>query len=401
MCRSNIYALSVVMASSVLSVRRCDAFVSSPSRRPPSTTRLPVASTDTDDDAVINTTPPKTKPLSPLTFAGQVEAALITKFGGPGSIQRVLDSWRWAEMDYTHKQFMGPMQDPPALDPKSSHCHQLAPSYVADLTCRQFWDESQFDWAKKLADSYDDIKEEFVRATSDMDGLVKKGNNIWAGALTDDAAGYGEGWKTLVLINRGMWDPVNARLFPRTAKAVHESGVPAAEVFFASMQPGSDIKLHSDFTNFVLTSHLALVIPENGNSKCRLTIGDETRQWLEGGIMVFDTSVMHSAINESEEVRYILMFRIWHPDLTDVERDAIQFVYDRLEMPELLSEDAGTRWMAEERVKMARTFPDIGNEAKSKDGKSDFALQGRGKKGGKSKKNKKKGGGGGGRGFGA
>lgn len=355
---------------------------------------------ETDDDALINTTPPPTRPLSPLTFAGQVEAALIDKFGGAESIQRVLDSWRWAEMDYAHKEFMGPKQDPPALDPKSSNCHQLAPSYVADLTCRQFWDASQFDWAKKLESAYDEIKEEFLSVTADMDSLSKKGNNIWAGALTDDASGYGEGWKTLVLVNRGMWDPVNAKLFPKTAKTVHESGIPTTECFFASMQPGSDIKLHSDFTNFVLTSHLALVIPENGNNKCRLTIGDEERQWMEGEVMTFDTSIMHSAVNESDEVRYILMFRIWHPDLTQTERDAIQFVYDCLEMPELLSEDAGTQWMAEERVKMARLFPDVGESSKSSK-KSGFALEGRGKKGkAKGKKNKKKGGGGGG-GFGA
>jgi len=362
------------------------------------------AAAETDDDALINTTPPPTRPLSPLTFAGQMEAALIDKFGGAEPIQRVLDSWRWAEMDYAHKEFMGPRQDPPATDPKSSNCHQLAPSYVADLTCRQFWDASQFDWAKKLEISFDEIKKEFVSVTADMNSLSKKGNNIWAGALSDDAAGYGEGWKTLVLVNRGMWDPVNAKLFPKIARAVHESGIPMTECFFASMQPGSDIKLHSDFTNFVLTSHLALVIPENGNNKCRLTIGDEERQWIEGEVMAFDTSIMHSAVNESDEMRYILMFRMWHPDLTEVERDAIQFVYDCLEMPELLSEDAGTRWMAEERVKMARTFPDVGGGGgSSSDKKSGFGLEGRGRKGKKgAKKNKKKGGGGGaGSGFGA
>ena len=114
--------------------------------------------------------------------------------------------------------------------------------------------------------------------------------------------------------------------------------------------------------------------------------------------MAFDTSIMHSAVNESNEVRYILMFRIWHPDLTPTERDAIQFVYDCLEMPELLSEDAGTRWMAEERVKMARSFPDVGDSSSSKKS-GGFALEGRGKKGKKGKKNKKKGGSGGG--FGA
>ena len=63
-------------------------------------------------------------------------------------------------------------------------------------------------------------------------------------------------------------------------------------------------------------------------------------------------------------------------------------------MPELLSEDAGTRWMAEERVKMARSFPDVGEGLSSSSNEKK-----RGRKGKKGKKNKKKGGGGGGGGF--
>ena len=42
-----------------------------------------------------------------------------------------------------------------------------------------------------------------------------------------------------------------------------------------------------------MTSHLAVEIPESGNNKCRLSIGDETREWINGEIMLFDTSIMH------------------------------------------------------------------------------------------------------------
>jgi len=89
--------------------------------------------------------------------------------------------------------------------------------------------------------------------------------------------------------------------------------------------PGdTKINVHTDSCNFILTSHLALVVPENGNNKCRLTVGPDTREWLEGTSMVFDTSIFHDAINESDGTRYILMLRVWHPELMDVERDALQ-----------------------------------------------------------------------------
>ena len=161
----------------------------------------------------------------------------------------------------------------------------------------------------------------------------------------------------MVLLNRGQWDDTNANLFPITSKAIHRSGVPVAEAFFASMNPRTTIKPHSDFTNFVLTSHLPLIIPENGNNKCRLSVGDETRQWIEGKIILFDTSIYHDAINDSDEMRYILMLRVWHPDLTREEQEALQLIYDCLEIPELLSSDPEILRLAEQRAKSLREFP--------------------------------------------
>jgi aspartate beta-hydroxylase len=215
------------------------------------------------------------------------------------------------------------------------------------------------EWARKLKKQYKTIKSEFSRVTADMDKLTQEGNNIWAGALTEDASSYGMGWRTLVLMDRGVWDPVNVNLFPKTSKAIHDSGAPVVEAFFASMQPHTDIKLHTDNTNFVVTSHLAIDIPESGNNKCRLTIGDETKEWINGEILMFDTSIMHAAVNESDKTRYILMLRLWHPDLDDIERQALQFTYDCLQMPELVSNNAQERAMAEQQLATLHDFPEI------------------------------------------
>eukprot|EP00466_Bigelowiella_natans_P007505 jgi/Bigna1/146476/aug1.115_g21184 len=97
---------------------------------------------------------------------------------------------------------------------------------------------------------------------------------------------YGAGWKTLGLLDRGVWDPVNTHVFPKTAKIIHDSGIPAVEAFFASMEANSAIQLHTDNAKFVLTTHLPLIVPENGNNKCRITVGDDKQQWLEGKVIV-------------------------------------------------------------------------------------------------------------------
>ena len=307
-----------------------------------------------DQDFRINTTPPQTQPAAAHTFAGQVEQALIAKYGQEDA-SRVLESWRLLDAEYEHRQYVGGGE----IDEASSLNYQHAHSYVPGLTSKPFWDVETVPWAKKLAKEYKTIRKEFLDVTSNMEKLKAEGNNVWEGALTQEAGGYGEGWSTLVLMDRGIWEETNCNLFPKTAKSVKKSGIPAAEVFFASMKPNSSIKLHSDFTNFVLTSHLAVDIPENGNNKCRLSIGDETKEWINGEVMLFDTSIMHDAVNESDQTRYILMFRVWHPDLTDAERGALQMIYDYLEVPELLSSDETVRKGAEIMVEQMRAFPKL------------------------------------------
>jgi hypothetical protein len=158
-------------------------------------------------------------------------------------------------------------------------------------------------------------------------------------------------------MDRGRWDPVNANLFPKTAKAVHDSGVPSTEVFFASMNRPSAIKKHTDFTNFVLTSHLALDIQYSGENMCRISIGNKTREWIDGSVKVLATSLMHDAVNESDETQYILMLRLWHPDLTPAKREALQFTYDCLEVPGLVgSSTPKEKFVAERTVESMRAF---------------------------------------------
>lgn len=346
-------AITIMALASLLTA--CDAYMIQSFGPHHRARALQMSTIDGIDRSI--TTLPKTKPLSSRTFAGQVEHALLQRFSSD-KIQRVLDSWRLLDMDYEHKAFVGEHQSPPITDAANSKCYQHAPSFVPGLKAVAWWDDpaKEYAWAKSLHKSYQKIKDEFTSVLSSPDKL-KEGNNIWAGALTTDAASYGEGWKTLVLLNRGQWDETNAKLFPVTSRAIQESGIPAAEAFFASMKPHSRIKPHSDFTNFVLTSHLPLVIPENGNNKCRLSVGDETRQWMEGEMMMFDTSIYHDAINDSDEMRYILMFRVWHPDLTADERNALQFIYDCLEVPDLLSENPQSVLRAEQHAKLLREFP--------------------------------------------
>ena len=137
-----------------------------------SSSSSPSSSTSTTPSAV---TLPETAPLPPHTFAGQVEQALMEKFGA-ASIDRVLQSWRLLERDYVHRQYVGPAASESSSSSTSSQCHQLAHSYVPGLTVQEFWDPQQFAWCQKLQSKFGAIRDEFLRVTAHPETLAAQGN---------------------------------------------------------------------------------------------------------------------------------------------------------------------------------------------------------------------------------
>ena len=50
--------------------------------------------------------------------------------------------------------------------------------------------------------------------------------------------------------------------------------------------------------------------------------------------MIMDTSFMHETANNTPSPRYVLIFRFWHPELTEVEKNALLYIFECLDAPE-------------------------------------------------------------------
>jgi len=207
---------------------------------------------------------------------------------------------------------------------------QKASSFIYGLKAEPFHDvhSGRFEWLEKLESAHEAIYEELERAVRNPD-LERLGNSIWSRAAREEAVAYGPDWRTLVLQDRCVWEETNVNLFPKTTRLVREASSPSVEVFFARQAPETGIKPHTDFTNFILTSHIGLDVPE---SECWMQVGGGKYWWKNGEAVVADTSFIHSTDNFSKSKdRYVLIIRFWHPDLSMLERSAIQFLFDALE----------------------------------------------------------------------
>jgi aspartate beta-hydroxylase len=90
-------------------------------------------------------------------------------------------------------------------------------------------------------------------------------------------------------------------------------------VLFSLLRPGAHIAPHNGYTNVRLICHLPLIVPGH----CTLRVGNETRSWREGELMIFDDSIEHEASNGSSELRAILLFDVWRPEVTADERTLV------------------------------------------------------------------------------
>ena len=132
-------------------------------------------------------------------------------------------------------------------------------------------------------------------------------------------------WTAIHLWKNGERVDANARHCPATLKLLE--GLPQPQVagagpnaMFSLLAPNTRIPPHVGVNNARLVCHLPLVVPEG----CWFRVGAETRDWRRGEAFVFDDTIEHEAMNPSDQLRVVFIFDVWHPDLSEVERDAVR-----------------------------------------------------------------------------
>jgi aspartyl/asparaginyl beta-hydroxylase (cupin superfamily) len=131
-------------------------------------------------------------------------------------------------------------------------------------------------------------------------------------------------WTAIHLLRNGAEVAANSRYCPRTMQLLRSVPQPditgaSPNAMFSLLAPQTAIPPHTGINNARLVCHLPLIVPEG----CWFRVGAEVQQWQPGQAFVFDDTIEHEACNPSDELRVVLIFDVWHPDLTAVERDAV------------------------------------------------------------------------------
>lgn len=152
-------------------------------------------------------------------------------------------------------------------------------------------DVRDFDWSAELREGWHAIRDEAL-----------------ATALASHAA-PGKG-RSFALWEHGRALDDNIGRCPETAGLIAE--IPGLHrAFFSILAPGAHIPARRGITKGLITCHLGLIIPRDGDARMR--IEDRVLRWAEGETLIFDDSRDHEVWNATSGTRIVLVAQFRRP----------------------------------------------------------------------------------------
>jgi aspartate beta-hydroxylase len=183
--------------------------------------------------------------------------------------------------------------------------------FVPGLRDRPWWDAGEFGAATAVQTSYQAIRAEFLNIL--LCGQLRLHPQSKGGPRAQISDGD---WNIFEILSDGRVNATASALAPRTSRTLMSlpevTTNPNGLAYFSVLNPGVHINPHCGPTNSRIRIHLGLLAP----SGATMRVGHETRPWQEGACSVFDDSWEHEVVNGSGFLRAVLLFDVWHPDMT-------------------------------------------------------------------------------------
>lgn len=167
-------------------------------------------------------------------------------------------------------------------------------------------DNTHFPWTAELSAHWQAIRDEAIAvALQDRPAPSLL-------AISPDHRGIAEmdSWRSFFLYGYGYAIDENIARCPRTAEAI--AAIPGlTSAFFSILAPGTHIPDHRGVSKGLITCHLGLIVPQDGD--VRMRVDQQIVRWKEGEVLVFDDTYRHEVWNDTNGTRVVLLIHIERP----------------------------------------------------------------------------------------
>ena len=217
-----------------------------------------------------------------------------------------------------------------ALGRRQIYANNCAGMHFPFLPADEFFARDHFSWLGSIEAHTEAIRAELEAVLAEDMGAIMPYVAMEPGTPENkwSPLDHSLAWGAMHLWKDGKRDDAVCARVPHTAAAVEElplSDLPGRTptVFFSLLRPGAHLPPHTGVSNVRTIIHLPLIVPPG----CGFRVGGETREWKVGEAWAFDDTIEHEAWNRSDQLRAILIFDVWNPHITPVERDLLRRFY--------------------------------------------------------------------------
>lgn len=198
--------------------------------------------------------------------------------------------------------------------------------FYPGLPAIEFWERDEFPWLEELEDKTEAILDE-------LRGVIEADAKDFVPYIQYEDSSPLDQWRALNrsrrwgayhLIENGARVEEHCLRCPTTLLTLSKLPQPdvpdrSPSAMFSALEARTHIPPHTGVSNTRLVCHLPLIVPEG----CWFRVGNETRTYRPREAWVFDDTIDHEAMNDSDEGRVILLFDVWNPRLSLWEREMI------------------------------------------------------------------------------
>lgn len=170
-----------------------------------------------------------------------------------------------------------------------------------------FYDVDSLEWTKMIENNWSIINDEIAQ-------FIEHHQNRIEPYFNDSMVEGKDRWSAFAFCF-WLWNfRENSQECPETLRIL--SKVPnLVSASVSIIGPHTRIKEHRGDTNAIYRCHLGLKIP-SGLPDCGFAVEGEQREWKEGKLMIFNDAAKHEAWNNTDEIRYVLLFDVIRPEFS-------------------------------------------------------------------------------------